>query len=178
MASGLKALANALPATYACDALDRLAQHGALGSRGAADLAVVIALTTLGLGLAAATLRRRTTRTPRRRGPASGRPNRRRPSRVSRSHGRGVSAPAPMTVASDEIQSSGGARSECASAPAFVARQQRRAHCSYPWWLSCESLEWRPRLGSSGCRRCARRRELGSVVFEFRRVGRSRSVRR
>jgi hypothetical protein len=44
--------------------------------------------------------------------------------------------------------------------------------------LSCESLEWRPRLGSSGCRRCARRRELGSVVFEFRRVGRSRSVRR
>jgi ABC-2 type transport system permease protein len=60
MASALEALANALPATYAYDALDRLADDGALGSRGTADVAVVLSLTALALVLAAATLRRRT----------------------------------------------------------------------------------------------------------------------
>jgi ABC-2 type transport system permease protein len=60
MASALEALANALPATYAYDALDRLGDAGALGSRGTTDVAVVLGLTVLALVLAAATLRRRT----------------------------------------------------------------------------------------------------------------------
>jgi ABC-2 type transport system permease protein len=60
MASALETLANALPATYAYDALDRLGDAGALGSRGATDVAVVLGLTMLALILAAATLRRRT----------------------------------------------------------------------------------------------------------------------
>jgi ABC-2 type transport system permease protein len=58
MASALEALANALPATYAYDALDRL---GDAGARGTTDVAVVLGLTTLALIRAAVTLRRRTT---------------------------------------------------------------------------------------------------------------------
>jgi ABC-2 type transport system permease protein len=61
MASGLETLAHALPATYAYDALDRLADDGALGGGGTLDVAVVLSLTTLALVLAAATLRRTTT---------------------------------------------------------------------------------------------------------------------
>jgi ABC-2 type transport system permease protein len=60
MAGALEALANALPATYAYDALDTLAERGALGTRGTADVAVVLGLTALALALAAATLQRRT----------------------------------------------------------------------------------------------------------------------
>jgi ABC-2 type transport system permease protein len=60
MAGALETLADALPATYAYDALDRLASDGALGSRGTLDLAVVVSLTVLALVLGAATLRRRT----------------------------------------------------------------------------------------------------------------------
>jgi ABC-2 type transport system permease protein len=60
MAGALEALADALPATYAYDALDKLGDDGALGSRGTAAVAVVLGLTALALILAAATLRRRT----------------------------------------------------------------------------------------------------------------------
>jgi ABC-2 type transport system permease protein len=60
MAGALQALADALPATYAYDALDQLADNGALGPRGTADLAIILALTALALTLSAATLRRRT----------------------------------------------------------------------------------------------------------------------
>jgi ABC-2 type transport system permease protein len=60
MAGALEAVANALPATYAYDALDTLAERGALGTSGTADVAVVLGLTALALALAAATLQRRT----------------------------------------------------------------------------------------------------------------------
>jgi ABC-2 type transport system permease protein len=60
MASALEALANALPATYAYDALDRVASDGELGSRGTLDVTIVIGLTILALALGAATLRRTT----------------------------------------------------------------------------------------------------------------------
>ena len=60
MAGALEALADALPATYAYDALDKLADDGGLGARGTADLAVILGLTALALILSAATLRRRT----------------------------------------------------------------------------------------------------------------------
>ncbi len=60
MASALETLANALPATYAYDALDRLANDGELGSRGTVDVAIVLGLTILALVLGAATLRRTT----------------------------------------------------------------------------------------------------------------------
>jgi ABC-2 type transport system permease protein len=60
MAGALEALADALPATYAYDALDKLADDGALGARGTADVAVILGLTALALILSAATLRRRT----------------------------------------------------------------------------------------------------------------------
>ena len=60
MADALEALANALPATYAYDALDTLADAGTLTSRGTLDLAVVLTLTLLALVLGAATLRRTT----------------------------------------------------------------------------------------------------------------------
>jgi ABC-2 type transport system permease protein len=60
MASALEVLSQALPATYAYDALDRLANDGGLGARGISDVAVVVALTVLGLVLGAATLRRTT----------------------------------------------------------------------------------------------------------------------
>ena len=60
MAGALEALAHALPATYAYDALDTLASHGTFSSRGSLDLAVVLALTILALVLGATTLRRTT----------------------------------------------------------------------------------------------------------------------
>jgi ABC-2 type transport system permease protein len=60
MASALEALSEALPATYAYDALETLADQGALGTNGTVDLAVVVGLTVLALVLGAATLRRRT----------------------------------------------------------------------------------------------------------------------
>jgi len=60
MANALEMLANALPATYAYDALDRLANEGGLGSRGTLDVAVVLTLTVVALLLGAATLRRTT----------------------------------------------------------------------------------------------------------------------
>ena len=60
MAGALEALADALPATYAYDALDKLADDGALGARGTTDIAVILGLTALALILSAATLRRRT----------------------------------------------------------------------------------------------------------------------
>jgi ABC-2 type transport system permease protein len=60
MAAALEVLSQALPATYAYDALDRLAKDGGLGSRGISDVAVVLTLTVLGLVLGAATLRRAT----------------------------------------------------------------------------------------------------------------------
>src|SRR5215207_8549359 len=41
MAGALETLADALPATYAYDALDRLASHGGLGPGGTIDIAVV-----------------------------------------------------------------------------------------------------------------------------------------
>jgi ABC-2 type transport system permease protein len=61
MASALEALAQALPATYAYDALETLAEDGTLGTAGALDVAVVLGLTLLSLVVAAATLRRATT---------------------------------------------------------------------------------------------------------------------
>jgi ABC-2 type transport system permease protein len=60
MAGALELLSQAFPATYAYDALDRLASDGGLGSRGISDVAVVLALTVLGLVVGAATLRRTT----------------------------------------------------------------------------------------------------------------------
>jgi ABC-2 type transport system permease protein len=60
MASTLEALADVLPATYAYDALERLVNDGALGTRGTVDVTVVLSLTALALVLGAATLRRRT----------------------------------------------------------------------------------------------------------------------
>jgi ABC-2 type transport system permease protein len=60
MSPALETLANALPATYAYDALDRLASDGALGSGGRIDVAVVLSLILLALVLGAATLQRRT----------------------------------------------------------------------------------------------------------------------
>jgi len=59
MAAGLRAAADVLPLTYAYDALHRVSA-GALGGRGAVDVAVIVAATMLALGLGAATLRRRT----------------------------------------------------------------------------------------------------------------------
>ena len=61
MASALETLSDVLPASYAYDALDRLANHGGLGARGTIDVAIVLALTMLALVLGAATLRRATT---------------------------------------------------------------------------------------------------------------------
>src|SRR4051812_23346211 len=60
MASGLRAASDVLPLTYAYDSLHRIAADGSLGSRGTADVAVILAATVLALGLGAATLRRRT----------------------------------------------------------------------------------------------------------------------
>jgi len=60
MSAGLEAASNALPLTYAFDALQRVTVGGALGGRGALDVAVIAGVTLLALALGAATLRRRT----------------------------------------------------------------------------------------------------------------------
>jgi ABC-2 type transport system permease protein len=60
MAPALEAASDALPLTYAFDALLRAASPGELGSRFAADVAVLAAAALLALVLGAATLRRRT----------------------------------------------------------------------------------------------------------------------
>ena len=60
MAGALDAAAGALPLTYAYDSLHRVATDGALGARGALDVAVLAGATALALSLGAATLRRRT----------------------------------------------------------------------------------------------------------------------
>jgi ABC-2 type transport system permease protein len=60
MAGALQAVADALPLTYAFDALERAASGGEFGSRGWLDVAVVAGVTLLALGSGAATLRRRT----------------------------------------------------------------------------------------------------------------------
>lgn len=60
MADALHAFSALLPLTYAFDALQRVTVDGALGSRGAWDLAVTVGVTLLSLALGAATLRRRT----------------------------------------------------------------------------------------------------------------------
>ena len=59
MASALQVISRALPLTYAFDALDRLANRGALGATGTLDVTVVLALIALALALGTATLRRR-----------------------------------------------------------------------------------------------------------------------
>ena len=59
MAPFLEAVSNALPLTYAYDALARVTGDGSLGSAGAADVGVTIGVTLVALGLGAATLRRR-----------------------------------------------------------------------------------------------------------------------
>jgi ABC-2 type transport system permease protein len=58
MADALETLAEVLPASYAFDALDRLASDGGLGTRGTVDVTVVLGLSVIALLLAAATLRR------------------------------------------------------------------------------------------------------------------------
>jgi ABC-2 type transport system permease protein len=60
MAGALQAVAEALPMTYAFDALDRVSTDGRLGGGGAIDVAVVVGASALALVLAALTLRRRT----------------------------------------------------------------------------------------------------------------------
>jgi ABC-2 type transport system permease protein len=60
MASGLRAVSDVMPITYAYDSLHRIAADGALGGPGAVDVAVILAATVLALALGAATLRRRT----------------------------------------------------------------------------------------------------------------------
>ncbi|MGZ5313450.1 MAG: ABC transporter permease [Solirubrobacterales bacterium] len=60
MADALYAVSNALPLTYAFDALDRVTTQGSLGTEGAIDVIVIFGATLLALALGAATLRRRT----------------------------------------------------------------------------------------------------------------------
>ncbi len=60
MASVLQTVSDVLPLTYAYDALERVANRGIFGARGALDVAVIVGVTLLALGLGAATLRRRT----------------------------------------------------------------------------------------------------------------------
>jgi ABC-2 type transport system permease protein len=60
MARWLQAISDALPLTYAYDALARLARGGALSGRFAADVGVTFGATLIALALGAATLRRRT----------------------------------------------------------------------------------------------------------------------
>jgi ABC-2 type transport system permease protein len=60
MAAWLRYVSDALPLTYAYDALARVADGDALGGRFALDLAVILGGTALALALGAATLRRRT----------------------------------------------------------------------------------------------------------------------
>jgi ABC-2 type transport system permease protein len=60
MAEALEAASYALPLTYAFDALERVASGTDFGSRGWADVAVVVGVTLAALALGALTLRRRT----------------------------------------------------------------------------------------------------------------------
>jgi ABC-2 type transport system permease protein len=60
MAGALEAVSEALPLTYAFDALDRVASGGDFGGRGWLDIAVIVGTTLLALGVGALTLRRRT----------------------------------------------------------------------------------------------------------------------
>ncbi|MGO9961291.1 MAG: ABC transporter permease [Solirubrobacteraceae bacterium] len=60
MAKLLQVASDALPLTYAFDALQRATVQGTLGSRGVLDVAIIIGATLLALTLGAATLRRRT----------------------------------------------------------------------------------------------------------------------
>jgi ABC-2 type transport system permease protein len=60
MAEALQVAADALPMTYAYDSLQRVANDGALGSRGTLDVLVLAGAILLALGLGAVTLRRRT----------------------------------------------------------------------------------------------------------------------
>jgi len=60
MVGVLQILSDAMPLTYAFDALARVTTDGSLGARGALDVAVVTASIVLLLGLGAVTLRRRT----------------------------------------------------------------------------------------------------------------------
>ena len=60
MAGALELLSDALPLTYAFDALDRVAAGGEFGGRGWLDVTVIVGVTLLALALGALTLRRRT----------------------------------------------------------------------------------------------------------------------
>jgi ABC-2 type transport system permease protein len=60
MAGALEAISGALPLTYAFDALDKVAAGEDFGGRGWIDVAVIVGVTLLALGLGALTLRRRT----------------------------------------------------------------------------------------------------------------------
>ena len=60
MANWLAVISYLLPVTYAFDALDRAAHDPSLGARFWLDVAVIVGVTFLALGLGAATLRRRT----------------------------------------------------------------------------------------------------------------------
>jgi len=60
MANWLAVISYLLPVTYAFDALDRAAHDASLGARFWLDIAVIVGVTFLALGLGAATLRRRT----------------------------------------------------------------------------------------------------------------------
>jgi hypothetical protein len=60
MAGALYGLSDALPLTYAYDALARATHPGPLGSRVALDVAVILGATLIALALGALTLRRRT----------------------------------------------------------------------------------------------------------------------
>ncbi len=60
MAGALELLSDALPLTYAFDALDRVATGGEFGGRGWLDVTVIVGVTLLALALGALTLRRRT----------------------------------------------------------------------------------------------------------------------
>jgi len=60
MAGALETVSDALPLTYAFDALDRVAAGGDFGGRGRLDVGVIVGVTLLALALGALTLRRRT----------------------------------------------------------------------------------------------------------------------
>ena len=60
MAQVLQVASDAMPLTYAFEALSNVTTTGSLGSRGALDVAVIAGSTLLLLALGAATLRRRT----------------------------------------------------------------------------------------------------------------------
>ena len=60
MATWLRWLSDALPLTYAYDALARVAGDGPYGARFSADVGVVVGAVLVALALGAATLRRRT----------------------------------------------------------------------------------------------------------------------